>query len=401
MGVKTIFERELDRSTVFRDRNIINPHYTPKELPFRKKQIDAVGSNLAVTVSGKKANNMFIYGKTGCGKTAVTRHVLNELVLFAGKKNAPINGTYINCRNHNSKYRVLSKCVKEFYPEQNFLGFSAGFIYDRLLAYADSNKQVVIILDEIDKIKDLDDLVYSLTRINDELSAGSVTIIGVSNNLRFKDKLDPRTKSSLCQQEMIFPPYNAEELKEILKQRSKLAFKANTVSVSAINLASAYAAKESGDARTAIMLLLRAGEIADRKGKEKVTDVEVEKAKRIVEEEIIFNMITTLPRQQQLVLYAIATLTADKKGTRKISGEKDGQVLFSGTIYDEYRKIAKQFGESTVSSRWYQEYISELEMYGLIHTRISGKGIRGSTRLVNLDLDAKKIKDSLEKEIVA
>lgn len=397
--VKQIFEQELKKNSVFKDRNLISPHYIPKVLPFREPQIREIGSMLAVTISGKKPNNIFAYGTTGSGKTSVTKQVLSELISFAREKNAAVDGAYINCRNHNSKYRVIIKCVKDFYPEQNFLGFSFGFIYDKLLDYANTGKQIVIVLDEIDKVKDLDELVYSITRANDELSKGSITLIGISNNLMFKDKLDRRTKSSLCQHEMVFLPYNAEELQEIITQRANLAFQDGAVLPSAINLAAAYAAHESGDARTAIMLILKAGELADKKNLDKVSDVEVERAKKKVEEEITFNMISSLPRQQQLVLYTIACLTFDKKGAKRIGGEYE-PILFSGEIYDEYTKIAKKLKENVVSSRWYREYISELEMYGLIVTTASGKGIRGSTRLITLGFDAKKIKDAIEKELV-
>ncbi len=399
MLTENLFEKEFSKNTVFLDRNLITPHYIPKELPFRETQIKEITEILGVTLRGKKANNLFVYGKTGTGKTSVTKNVITQLVEFAKAKNIAVDCCYINCRTHNSKYKVLIKIVKEFYPEENFLGFSAVFVYEKLLDYVRKGKELVIVLDEIDKVRDLDELIYSLTRGNDEVRKGGLSLIGISNNLFFKDRLDPRTKSSLCEQEMVFPPYNAEELREILKQRASIAFKPRTVSNAAINLAAAYSAQESGDARTAVMLLLRAGEIADRKGLEGVTDEEVEKAKSKVEEEIIFNMVSTLPRQQQLVLYAIASLTSNKRPFRKITGETEPGILFSGEIYDEYVRIAKGFREDVISSRWYRQYISELEMYGLIFSTASGKGIKGQTRLIKLGFDAGKIKGLIEKEL--
>ena len=335
--------------------------------------------------------------------------VLKDLAEFAKKNaegkedrqdNSGIQTCYINCRTHNSKYKVLLKTIKDFYPNDNFMGYSATFVYEKLLEFAQTKKCVVVMaLDEIDKLKDLDDLIYSLTRCNDELESGAVSLIGISNNLMFKDRLDPRSKSSLCEQEIVFPAYNAQELKEILSERAKVAFKENSVEDSAISLASAIAAKESGDARTAVMLLLRAGEIADKKGVGRVTEEEVKQAKKKVEEEVILNMISTLPRQQQLVLYSIARLARRKSGVRKITGEENENVMFSGDVYNEYAGIAKQLKETVVSSRWYRQYISELEMFGLIVSTMSGKGIRGTTRLIKLGFDAKKIKDALEIEI--
>jgi len=394
-----IFEKEFARETIFLDRNLISPHYTPKVLPFRETYIEKISNILSQTLHGKKTDNLFLYGKTGAGKTAVTKHVVQQLLEFASNKNIPVKGTYVNCRNHNSKYRVLIKIVKELYPEENFLGFSSAFVYEKLLDYAKKGNQLVLILDEIDKIKDVDDLVYSLTRGNDELTIGGISLVGISNNLMFKDKLDPRTKSSLCEKELVFPPYNAAELSEILLQRSKIAFKPGTVEDSAINLAAAIAAQESGDARTAVMLLLRAGDLADRKEIEKVTDEDVKKAKSQVEEELIFNMISTLPEQQKLVIYAIAKLSLEKKPMQKITGETEKGVLFSGEIYEEYCRIAKRYKESVVSSRWYRQYINELEMYGLILLTASGKGIKGQTRLIKLGYSALKIRGLMEKEL--
>jgi cell division control protein 6 len=225
-------------------------------------------------------------------------------------------------------------------------------------------------------------------------------MIGISNNLMFKDKLDPRTKSSLCERELIFSPYNATELKEILSERCSVAFKENAVSGPAISLASAIAAQESGDARTAVMLMQRAGEIADVEQQSTVSDAHVEKAKESVEEEIILSMISTLPQQQQMVLYSIAQLTSQKKGVKKINGEIEEGVLYSGEIFDSYLDLAKKFGERTITSRWFRQYINELEMYGLILVTNSGKGIKGQTRLIKLGFDANKIKTALEKELL-
>lgn len=394
---QNIFERAVQRHTLFRDKNLIMPHYTPKELPFREKQIEEVMTILTPALRGEKADNLFIYGVTGSGKTCVTRHVMQQLLEFAGAKNVPVNGCYINCRTHSSKYRVLIKAVQEFYPADNFMGYSAAFIHDKIIEHAVQGRELVLVLDEIDMVKDVDDLVYELTRANDELKKGSVSIIGISNNLRFKDNLDPRTKSSLCEHEMVFPPYDANELREILKQRVELAFKPKTVASSAIGLAAALAASESGDARTAVMLLLRAGEIADRSGAERITDEEVKKAKSRVEDELILDMVCTMPRHQKLVLYTIAKLSTERN-LRKITGEAERGVLYSGEVYDEYCRIAKHFNEGAVSSRWYRQCISELELYGIILTTASGKGVKGQTRFIKLGCEPKRVIEGLGKE---
>ncbi|MBU2477253.1 AAA family ATPase [Candidatus Micrarchaeota archaeon] len=394
-----LFEKELEKKTIFKDRNAISQHYFPKELPFREKQIQEMTKILTPSLQGKKPDNLFLYGKVGTGKTTVTFHVIKELEEFVKKNQAKVTTNYVNCRNHNSKYKVLIKAIKKFFPEENFIGYSAGFIQEKFIDYCNKENHIILVLDEIDKVKDLDELVYSLSRSNDEIQNGSISIIGISNNLMFKERLDPRTKSSLCEKEMVFPPYNAEELRAILKARVELAFIPGSVSDSAVNLAAAIAAQESGDARTAVMLLMRAGEIAENTNARKVSDVEVNKAKKKVEEDIIFNMVSTLPEQQQLVLKAIALLSMSTKGIKKITGQEEIGVLYSGEIYDKYKQLASGIKESVVSSRWYRQYITELEMYGLILTSASGPGIKGQTKLIKLGFDAEKINSIIDSQL--
>lgn len=399
-NANNIFSGLLQKPSLFKDRNAITPHFTPSNLPFREKQISEISFSLRSALQGKKSDNIFIYGKVGTGKTSCAKFVLQQCQDFSMQNNAPAETVYVNCRTYNSKYKVLQSVLRNFFPEDNFMGFSASFLFEKLLDYSEKNKKhLIVALDEIDKVKDLDDLVYSLTRANDELQNSSISILGISNNLMFKDRLDSRTKSALCEQEMVFPPYNAKELKQILGERILVAFQENVVDASAINLAAAIAAQESGDARTAVMLLLRAGELAEKSGSLKVTDLDIIKAKRKVEEEIIFSMISTLPMQEQLVLFSVASLSVNKKGVKRITGMGEN-ILFSGDVYEEYVRIASSLKESVVSARWYREYISELETYGLITTTQSGKGIRGSTRLIKLAYDAEKIFETIKKELM-
>lgn len=395
-----LFEGLTKESQIFKDREKITPHYTPEKLPFREKQIDEMVLALKSVLKGQKADNLFLYGKTGTGKTACTKHVLAQLNEFISKNRVSTRTIYLNCRNYNSKYKVLSNAVQSFYPDKDFIGYSGSFIYEKLIEYCKEKElNAIIALDEIDKVKDLDDLIYALTRANDELEKGSISVIGISNMLTFKERLDPRTRSSLCEKELVFPPYNAQELKKILKDRIEKAFQEGVVQDSAINLTSAIAAQESGDARTAVMLLLRAGEIAEREHLHKITDKEVEKARKSVEEEIVFEMISTLPEQQQLVLLAIAKLTIERKGVKRLGQTIERGILFSGEVFDEYRKLAVHYKESAVSARWFRQYINELEMYGLLSTTQSGKGLRGNTRLIKLAFEPRKIRETLERHL--
>ena len=398
---ENIFKKQLEKTTVFKNRTAITPHFTPNKLPFRDKQIDEISQILSSSLHGAKPDNMFIYGKVGTGKTVTVNNVLGQLQEFiAQSDNTLVDFAYINCRNHNSKYKVLLKALAKFFPSEDFIGYSSSFVYEKLLKYASQNRQLILVLDELDKVRDLDELIYALTRSNDELQTGGISLIGISNNLFLKDKLDVRTKSALLQREMVFPPYNAGELKAILFERIKMAFKENSVEDSAISFASALAAQESGDARSAVMLMLRAGEEADRNLSTIVTDEHVSVAKSRVEEEVTLNMVETLPKQQQIVLYSIALMTVQGRGYGKLLGGKEEGVFFSGDAYREYERVSTGIGEQVVSSRWFREYVNELETYGLLLTTASGKGVRGTTTLIRLGFDAKKLRVALEKELM-
>ena len=383
--------------TVFADKSLLSPHHVPKELPYREEELRRMMTAIAPVLQKQRARNIFAYGQTGTGKSACTRQVLGKL---EERKEPSVRTTYMNCRVYDSRYKILQKIITEFHPSFAKTGYSFAVLYEKLLDWIEEDsKRLVIALDEIDMIKDLDNAVYTLTRANDELRGGSISIIGVSNKVNFKQRLDSRSKSALCEEEIVFQPYNAEQLAGILRQRCETAFKPSVVEESAINYSSAIAAGENGDARYALALMLRAGELADRKKLEKITDKEVEDSRREADEDKAFEVISALPEHQQLVLYAIATLASDVHYKRLVE-DNGGKVYFSGEVYERYVSTARKTGKEPRTSRWYREYLGELESLGLITTVGSGKGIRGHTTLIKLAYDAAKVKHVIEKTLL-
>lgn len=383
-----MFRKEINKKSVFKNKDLISPHYVPDTLPFREQQIQEIIINLAPALQGNKPNNIFIYGKCGTGKTSTINKVLAKMqeIQNESELEQKLLTVYLNCRTYNSKYKVLLKIADKLFPKSYF-GYSASFIYDNIVKEIEKNNLfLMIVLDEIDLIKDANDTIYSIVRLNDELKKGGTTIIGISNNVLFKDELDTRTKSGLCKKELIFPPYNAQELKEILKQRIPLGFIENSVEESAISLAAAYAAQESGDARTALLLLESAGELADKKNTFKITDLEIKEAKKQVEIEIIVDMLSTLPEQIKIVLFAIANMVKNNRFSTHLLD--DGHVIYSGDAYLEYVKQIKNIGKQPVSMKWFKQYLDELSTYGFLIISTSGKGVRGSTTLIKMAIDS-------------
>ncbi len=384
----TSFDQILSQRSIFRDLSVLSPHYVPKELPFRESHMNEVMTVISPALKKQKPRNLIIYGKTGTGKTCTVKRVMEGFEDVGRGKGASIH--YVNCRIYNSRYRIFQKILKNYVPELEKAGFGLPFLYEKLIEIASQGEQIVVVLDEIDMVKDLDELVYTLTRSNDEITNGGVSIVGISNKLSFKDSLDPRSRSSLYETEMIFQPYTAEQLRKILEQRVVQGFENGVVEPSAVNLAAAITSQESGDARYALKLLNKAGEIAQQNNKTKVIDDDVESARRKVEMDLTLETINTLPQMHQIVLYAIGSIALSGSRYSRLEGLESG-CLFSGEVYEEYERICKKMRKKPRSSRWYKEYLNDLEVLGLITTTLSGKGVRGHTTLIRMDSNPQSI----------
>ncbi|MEJ2271641.1 MAG: hypothetical protein P8X91_03995 [Candidatus Bathyarchaeota archaeon] len=69
--------------------------YIPDKLPHRDIQIKCLGGIVAPVLRCSPCSNVFIYGKTGTGKTAVTKYVLNKLTSKANELGADIEVCYV------------------------------------------------------------------------------------------------------------------------------------------------------------------------------------------------------------------------------------------------------------------------------------------------------------------
>jgi cell division control protein 6 len=387
----------MSESDIFANREVLSPHYIPKKLVSRSKEINGIERALAPSLKGERGRNLFIYGKTGTGKTSCTKYVLDEV---KGIPNTRAKISYINCKIYNSRYRVLNKVVSDHLPTYAKRGYGTVDLYEKLTNWIEEdNKILVIILDEVDVVKDLDDLIYTLTRINSDIKAGGVTIIGISNRVSFKESLDPRSLSTLYESELVFPPYYANELYEIIKDRAATGLKGSVVSDEILHFIAASAAREGGDARLSLKILTKAGELAEEHDSSKITMKEAEDASKLADNDIVYELIGTLPEHHKLVLYSIALLTQSGGSYKKLTDGVD-TYLFSGEVYSRYKSLSESLHKDPKSERWYRKYLSELEMQGLVASFESGKGIRGHTKLIKLMYPPQKTREVLEKEIL-
>ena len=249
-----VFDQFLKGAHIFKDREVLRHDYIPEKLPHRDEQIHCLGGIVAPVLRGSPCSNAFIYGKTGTGKTAATKYVLNKLSIKAQELGESVGVCYVNCRLAGTEYRVLSNLCDALNVKVPFTGLAVGEVFDRFKEGLDLQRKIfIVVLDEIDALVKVrgDTLLYELTRINETLRHGRTSIVGISNDLRFKEFLDPRVLSSLSEEEIVFRPYDATELQDILWERAQMAFSKGALLDSAVALCAALAAAEHGDARRA------------------------------------------------------------------------------------------------------------------------------------------------------
>lgn len=380
-GLTKFLADYLKRKPLFLDKTYLQPTYVPKEIPHRKKHMEEVASILAPALRNEKPSNLFIYGKTGTGKTVVIRYVTREIEEMAQKNKVSLKIVYLNCklqRVADTEYRLVAQIIREMGGEVPTTGLPTKDVYDLFLKILEEKKiMLILILDEIDQLvyKIEDHILYTFTRLNTELKHSQVSLIGISNDLKFTNNMDPRVKSSLSEEEVLFEPYNAIQLQDILRKRAKMSIRDDAMEEGLIEKCAAYAAKEHGDARRAIELLRVAGEIAERNKQDKIMIKHLDIAQEKIDQDRITEAVKTSPKHFKLVLQSILDLS-----------QNNGNKIFTGDIYDLYKKHSLKAGVNPLTQRRVSDIIAEMDMMGMINTKVISKGRYGRTREVGVEL---------------
>lgn len=392
-GVQTMTETNIftqymqKRNVIVKNKKILQSSYIPENLPHRSDKINEIVEIIAPALNKDKPSNILIFGKTGTGKTAVMNFVGKEL-RKADENQQNCSFIYVNCEVVDTTYGILYNISNQIITDPSkripFTGWSLDKILAELTNYIDKEDKVfIIVLDEIDRSfqKNGDDIFYYLTTINEVLQNSKVSIIGITNNANFTELLGQRVKSRLGEEKIIFPPYNVEQLQDILYARARDAFDDGVLDDDVIPYCAALSAQEMGDARRALDLLRMAADFAERNGDTKITGAHVRYAKNKIELDAVSEVVKTLTLQSKIVLMSIIRNTDEGMST-----------MTTGDVYSTYKYICEAIAQSVLTQRRVAGLISELDMLGIIHARVKSFGRAGRTKEIEL---------STPKEIIA
>jgi archaeal cell division control protein 6 len=386
-----IFEKAATGKTLIKNRRTLTIDYVPEKLPFRDDETKIVAQALSVVLKGARPSNLLLFGKPGTGKTAVVRKVIEHLHKKTKELELEVIVPFINTKSANTAYKVLYEIAEymginkeEKKLQVHFTGLSMGEATDRILDFIGKKKlNVVIVFDEIDSLVDKngDDILYNFTRANERISKGGfISLIGISNSLTFKDKLDPRVRSSLSEEEMVFNPYKVEQLQKILVDRSRLAFNDDAVSNAAINLCAAMAGKENGDARKAIDLLRVSAEIAEREKADRVEEKHIRLAHEQIEKDTNYEILKNSTTHTKIIIMAIMK----------------SKIGNTGEVYEIYSSLCRHTEQEPLTQRRITQIISELDQLGLVMSNIMSQGRYGRSQRIKITVPVLTIKEALK-----
>lgn len=379
-----------DQDPIFTRKELLHVGHVPEEdrIVGRDAEIESVAEETGAVVRGDPPNNVMIYGKTGTGKSLVSRHVAARAKNAAESNGVACDVLYVDCSEANTETRatrqIATTLKHQTSYEQNIPMRGVGTMeyYQHIWRILNNHLDtILIILDEIDKLSQ-PNILMQLSRARETQKTDCyIGIIGISNKIKYKEQLDERITSSFGHRELFFHPYDAEQLQEIMRNRTD-AFQNGVLGSGTIELCAALAAKKHGDARKAIDILKEAGELARRNGDTTITDDHIKQAQSVAEINRIEELTSGGTIHTKLALYALATRVLT-----------DSQEQFSTReVYERYEQMSELAGYDPVTENGLYKQLKEQAFLGVIESTKTGGGrSQGSYLLHRLVTDPKHI----------
>ena len=344
----------------------------------RDTEIQELSSHFAGILRGDHPCHLAIWGKTGTGKTLTLSYFLNFLAEMCRNKNIPIRYEHLDLSTPCPCFRALNDLACLFNASKRYKkGISLQELMLRIEAKLSHYKgYLILFVDEVDNVRrDRDTFLTFLVRRLPQRIKAKLVLVFVSNRLNWPDHLDPRVKSFLKLNELIFEPYDALDLQHILRIRIEKALSDNAVEPGVLEKIAAMASQDHGDARQAVALLAKSAYLAEKAGT-KISIALVDKAATELDQDRYLVMLRSAPSQLQAAMAAVIEATRKRKGPS----------IGTGEAYDAYKSFCSRAGLRTMTARAFGDLIAELDIYSLLRSRVVSRGRYGRTREIILDL---------------
>ena len=365
---------------IFANKDLLKIGHVPEadRIVGRDEEISKLAKRLNGAVHGYSPENVMIYGKTGTGKSLVSKHVCQR-AQNAAQDGVEIGTAYIDCAEDNTETQAISSLAAKLNDESStgisvpYTGLSTSKYYKLLWKTLDAQfDSVIIILDEIDLMND-DSVLMKLSRAEEAGKIDcSVGVIAISNKIQYVDNVNERVKSSFQHKELFFKPYDANQLREIMFNRED-GFQDGVLSEDVIPLSAAFAAQEHGDARKAIDILRHAGEVAYEAGAEQVMEEHVRQAQQHAEKDRFRELVNGAPTQAKAALLALTELSVNS----------NDDAFLTSRVYDQYERICNHLDMDILSVRRFRDILKEQGFLGVVEIEKINKGSAGGIHLQN------------------
>ncbi|EJN57280.1 Cdc6/Cdc18 family protein [Halogranum rubrum] len=356
---------------IFARRELLRVGHVPERdrIVGRDNEMRKVGAALGPATQGGPPRNLIIFGKTGTGKSLVSRHICRRARKHSRENSVDLRHVYVDCSDADTETRVAREMVlqvrDELAPSMEIpaQGIGASEYYRYLWMLLDEIDVFVVILDEIDKLDD-DDILMQLSRAEESGKTDAyIGVISISNKIEYREQLNERVNSSLQDRELTFHPYDADQLEEILQNRRD-AFLQGVLQEDVIPKTAALAAREHGDARKAVDILFEAGSLAEERTDSNVTTQHVDDAQQRTEVKRFQDLVSGSTPHVKYILRALALLTHDNNNVQFSTSE----------IHQLYERLAEQEGSEPLSHDRVYRLLKEQSFLGITESYHTGGG---------------------------
>ena len=370
----------------------------------RDDQLGRVVDNLKPVLQNEGIPDMLLSGPSGTGKSLIIHAVCKQIVELCESQDKTFGVLSINCEGPKTADRAVYRLVKAAADD---LGVDPGVpqtgvstdqklerLYELMREYYDG---VIFILDEIDMLEgpyqeaEYNSLIYQLSRARKLADFdGPISLTTITNYADFMKDLNSRAQSSYNPDDIFFDDYDATQLRSILQHRRD-AFKPDSLADDVVPLVAAFGSQTHGDARKAIDLLRWAGELAERRGADTVTETDVREAQEKYTENRKLRHISGISTQKKLSIYAVAATA--------YYAREHPEWIPAGPAFKTYQFIADTMDADQYSRETFVNHVTEQSTYGVLDFERRGKGRgRGVHMYFSLSEDPETIMETIRED---